>query len=117
MAQIKGVDVSVGYEKRIVAGNINFEINEGDYLYIVGENGSGKSTLMKCILGLEKVVGGSIVYGDNLKQKEIGYLPQQTFIQRDFPATVYEIVLSGCLNRLGWRPFSVKKKRTWRWKP
>ena len=111
MAQIKGVDVSVGYEKRIVAGNINFEINEGDYLYIVGENGSGKSTLMKCILGLEKVVSGSIVYGDNLKQKEIGYLPQQTFIQRDFPATVYEIVLSGCLNGLGWRPFFGKKEK------
>lgn len=111
MAQIKGSDVSVGYEKKIVADNINFEINEGDYLYIVGENGSGKSTLMKCILGLEKVVSGSIVYGDNLKQKEIGYLPQQTFIQRDFPATVQEIVLSGCLNQLGFRPFFGKKEK------
>ena len=111
MAQIKGVDVSVGYEKRIVAGNINFEINEGDYLYILGENGSGKSTLMKCILGLEKVVGGSITYGDNLKQKEIGYLPQQTLIQRDFPATVQEIVMSGCLNRVGWHPFFGRKEK------
>ncbi len=111
MAQIKGVDVSVGYEKRIVAGNINFEINEGDYLYILGENGSGKSTLMKCILGLEKVCGGSITYGDNLKQKEIGYLPQQTLIQRDFPATVQEIVMSGCLNRVGWHPFFGKKEK------
>ena len=105
MAQIKGTDVAVGYEKRTVAGNINFEVNEGDYLYVIGENGSGKSTLMKCILGLEKTVSGSIVFGDNLKQKEIGYLPQQNFIQRDFPSTVGEIVLSGCLNRLGWRPF------------
>ena len=111
MAQIKGTGVSVGYEKKIVADNINFEINEGDYLYIVGENGSGKSTLMKCILGLEKVVAGNIVYGDNLKQKEIGYLPQQTFIQRDFPATVQEIVLSGCLNQLGFRPFFGKKEK------
>ena len=111
MAQIKGTDVSVGYEKRTVATNINFEINEGDYLYIVVENGSGKSTLMKCILGLEKPVNGSIVFGDNLKQKEIGYLPQQSFIQRDFPATVSEIVLSGCLNKLGWRPFFGKKEK------
>ena len=111
MAQIKGTDVSVGYEKRIVAGNINFEVNEGDYLYVIGENGSGKSTLMKCILGLEKTVSGSITFGDNLKQKEIGYLPQQSMIQRDFPTTVGEIVLSGCLNRLGWRPFFGKKEK------
>lgn len=111
MAQIQGIDVSLGYEKRIVANNINFEINQGDYLYIVGENGSGKSTLMKCILGLEKNVGGTIKYGDGLKQKEIGYLPQQSNIQRDFPATVSEIVLSGCLNRLGWRPFFGKKEK------
>ncbi len=111
MAQIKGTDVSVGYEKRIVAGGINFEINEGDYLYIVGENGSGKSTFMKCVLGLEKPVSGSIVYGDGLKQKEIGYLPQQSYIQRDFPATVSEIVLSGCLNKLGFRPFFGKKEK------
>lgn len=111
MAQIQGIDVSLGYEKRIVANNINFEINQGDYLYIVGENGSGKSTLMKCILGLEKNVGGSIKYGDGLRQKEIGYLPQQSNIQRDFPATVSEIVLSGCLNRLGWKPFFGKKEK------
>ena len=111
MAQIKGTDVSVGYEKRIVAGGINFEINEGDYLYIVGENGSGKSTFMKCVLGLEKPVSGSIVYGDGLKQKEIGYLPQQSYIQRDFPATVSEIVISGCLNKLGFRPFFGKKEK------
>lgn len=111
MAQIQGNSVSVGYEKRIVANNINFTINEGDYLYIVGENGSGKSTLMKCILGLEKPVEGNISYGEGLKQKEIGYLPQQSFIQRDFPATVEEIVLAGCLNRLGWRPFFGKKEK------
>lgn len=111
MAQILGENVAVGYEKRIVADKINFEINEGDYLYIVGENGSGKSTLMKCILGLEKPVGGKIEFGDGLKQKEIGYLPQQSFIQRDFPATVNEIVLAGCLNRLGFRPFFGKKEK------
>lgn len=111
MAQILGENVAVGYEKRIVADKINFQINEGDYLYIVGENGSGKSTLMKCILGLEKPVGGRIEFGDGLKQKEIGYLPQQSFIQRDFPATVKEIVLAGCLNRLGFRPFFGKKEK------
>lgn len=111
MAQIQGNGVSVGYEKRIIAGDISFQINEGDYLYIVGENGSGKSTLMKCILGLEKPVKGSIDFGEGLKQKEIGYLPQQSFIQRDFPATVREIVLSGCLNRLGARPFYGKAEK------
>ena len=66
---------------------------------------------MKCVLGLEKPVSGSIVYGDGLKQKEIGYLPQQSYIQRDFPATVSEIVISGCLNKLGFRPFFGKKEK------
>ena len=79
--------------------NINFEINAGSYLCIVGENGAGKSTLLKGILRLKKPHSGEIIYGDGLKDSPIGYLPQQTAVQRDFPASVSEVVLSGCLGR------------------
>lgn len=97
--------LSLGYEGKEVAGNINFEIEAGDYLCIVGENGSGKSTLMKTLLGLQKPLGGEIITGEGLRQKDIGYLPQQTDVQRDFPASVWEIVLSGCQGKRGLRPF------------
>ncbi len=105
MALITCQDVTVGYEGKVVAEKIGFSIEKGDYLFLVGENGSGKSTLMKSILGLHSVMGGRIVTGDGLRQNEIGYLPQQTLFQKDFPASVREIVLSGCLNRSGFRPF------------
>lgn len=97
--------VSVGYNGHKVVEDLSFSVNEGDYLYIVGENGSGKSTLMKSILGLLPVISGSISFEEGLKPNEIGYLPQQTLIQRDFPASVQEIVRSGCSNRCGARPF------------
>ncbi len=105
-------DVSLAYEGRTVAANINFTINTGDYLCIVGENGSGKSTLIKGMLGLKQPSSGRIVFGDGLLQTQIGYLPQQTPAQRDFPATVWEVVLSGCLNRCGLRPFYNKKEKS-----
>ena len=105
MALLTCRDLSLGYDGREIVSGLNFEINSGDYLCIVGENGSGKSTLMKTILGLESPLGGEIVFGDGLKQTEIGYLPQQTLVQRDFPASVREIVLSGCSGRAGLRPF------------
>lgn len=105
MAQIVCRNLALGYEKRIVAEEINFSIERGDYLCILGENGSGKSTLVKTLLGLAKPISGEILYGDELSSKEIGYLPQQTLAQRDFPASVKEIVLSGCLNRTRLRPF------------
>lgn len=111
MALITCQDVRVGYEGRIVAENINFTVEKGDYLFIIGENGSGKSTLMKTLLGLRSLMSGSILTGDGLKQSEIGYLPQQTVIQRDFPASVREIILSGCLNRRGLRPFYNKEEK------
>ena len=101
-------NLTLGYNSTPILSNLNFEVEEGDYLCIVGENGSGKSTLMKTLLHLQKPLGGSIVFGDGLKQNEIGYLPQQTDIQKDFPASVYEIVLSGCQSRLGWRLFYSK---------
>ncbi len=99
MALIEIKNASMGYEGKTVLSDINLKINEGDYVCIVGENGSGKTTLMKCLLGLMSVQGGSISYGDGLKQCEIGYLPQQTVLQKDFPASVSEVVFSGCLNQ------------------
>ena len=100
MAILTAKNLAVGYEKQPVLKNINFQIEEGDYFCIVGENGSGKTTLMKTILGLLPPVEGSIEVGQGLMKNQIGYLPQQSDVQRDFPATVYEIVLSGCQNSL-----------------
>ncbi|MBR0228526.1 MAG: metal ABC transporter ATP-binding protein [Clostridia bacterium] len=105
MAQLTCKDLSLGYEGHAILTGLNFSVSAGDYLCIVGENGSGKSTLMKTILGLQKPLAGSIAWGDGLKNSEIGYLPQQTAVQKDFPATVWEIVLSGCQFRAGRRPF------------
>lgn len=105
MAQIICQNLTLGYDGKAFLHDLSFSINAGDYFCIVGENGSGKSTLMKTLLHLQPPISGSILMGDGLKQGEIGYLPQQTLIQRDFPASVREIVLSGCQNRCGFRPF------------
>jgi len=101
MAQIICKNLIVGYEGQVVRDNINFAVNKGDYLCIVGENGSGKTTLMKTLLSLQKPMGGEIIFGDGLNANEIGYLPQQSTIKRDFPATNFEIVLSGNLGHSG----------------
>ncbi len=98
-------NVTLGYEGSVVTEDINFTVNEGDYLYILGENGSGKSTLVKALLGLKSQMSGDINFGGGLGKNEIGYLPQQTVVQRDFPASVKEIVRSGCVTRSGLRPF------------
>lgn len=111
MALINVSDVSLGYEGKPIVKSLNFSVNKGDYLCIVGENGSGKSTLMKTILGQKNVLSGKIEYSEGLKQTEIGYLPQQTEVQKDFPASVKEIVLSGCLNGCGMRPFYSKSQK------
>ena len=105
MALITCKNLTLGYDSREIVSGLNFEVNAGDYLCIVGENGSGKTTLMKTLLGLNAVISGEIVFGDGLKRNEIGYLPQQTLVQRDFPASVFEIVLSGFCGDIGWRPF------------
>ena len=105
MALIKCKNVSIGYEGQTVVKDLDFQIDPGDYLCIVGENGSGKSTLVRSLLGLKNVEKGQIIYGDGLKQTEIGYLPQQTDVQKDFPASVYEVVRSGRLNSRGFHPF------------
>lgn len=111
MAQIKVKDLSIGYDGQVVLSNLNFEVNIGDYLCVVGENGSGKSTLMKTLLSLTSSMDGEITFGDGLSKREIGYLPQQTPVQRDFPASVWEVVLSGCQMRAGFRPFYNKKEK------
>ena len=101
----------LGYEGKMVVYGLSFTVNTGDYLCIVGENGSGKSTLMKTILKLNTPISGQILTGDGLLPDEVGYLPQQTMVQKDFPASVREIVRSGCLNRCGLRPFYNKTEK------
>ena len=115
MALLTCEDLSLGYEGKPILEHVSFRVEAGDYLCVVGENGSGKSTLIKTILGLRRPLHGRIISenrteaaGDRLKRSEIGYLPQQTLVQRDFPASVLEIVRSGCQGRQGLRPFYSK---------
>ena len=111
MALITCRDLTLGYESQAILEHLSFQVNPGDYLCIVGENGSGKSTLMRTVLGLQKPMAGTIAFGDGLMENEIGYLPQQTAIQKDFPATVWEIVLSGCQAHMGKRAFYGKPEK------
>ena len=108
MAQLTCQRLCVGYEGKSVLQELNFEVFAGSYLCIVGENGSGKSTLMKTILGLQPPISGRILTGDGLRKNEIGYLPQQTAAQKDFPASVWEVVLSGRQNHPHFPPFYTK---------
>ena len=101
MALVTLKDVTIAFEGVNAVENVSFRVDRGDYLVVIGENGSGKSTLMRAMLGLVHPQKGTISYGDGLKKNQIGYLPQQTAAQRDFPASVEEVVLSGCVNRLG----------------
>ena len=109
--QISVQDLTCGYDGHVIFSRLTFDVYAGDYLCIVGENGSGKTTLMKTMLGLQKPMSGTISFGNGLKNGEIGYLPQQTAAQKDFPATVREIVLSGCQGRMGRRPFYGKHEK------
>ncbi len=104
-------NLNISYDGKNILENINFSVEDGDFLVIFGENGSGKSSLMKTILGLSVQNCGEISFGGGLKRHDIGYLPQTSPVQRDFPASVSEVVLSGCLNKLGWRPFYGKKEK------
>lgn len=108
---IKCKDLDISYENKNIISNLSFEVNEGDYLCIVGENGSGKSSLVKAILSLSNNFKGEISFGDSLKQNEIGYLPQQNNLQNDFPASVWEVVLSGNLNNKKFSPFYSKEDK------
>ncbi len=111
MAQFICKDISVGYEGNVIFRDLNFQINQGDYLCILGKNGAGKSTLLKSMLNLKKPISGEFILGDGLLRTDFSYLTQQNEIQKDFPASVREIVLSGCQNRTGFLPFYTKKDK------
>ncbi len=111
MALITCEDLTFSYEGKDIVQHLSFTVEKGDYLCIVGENGSGKSTLMKGLLGLKQHKSGKIEFGEGLSRKDIGYLPQQTPIQKDFPAGVMEVVLSGSLNQGGLFPFYHGKQK------
>ena len=105
-------DVSLGYEGQTVLSHLNLTIRDGDYLCIVGDNGSGKSTLLRGLLGLLAPQSGEILRAPELERGAVGYLPQQTRAQRDFPATVLEVALSGCLNQKGSRFFYTRAQKS-----
>ncbi len=112
MKLIELENVCLSYESTVVTENLSFTVNEGDFLCIVGENGSGKSTLVKSMLNLKSVTSGCVKFFDGMNSKDIGYLPQQTTMQKDFPASVFEVVLSGCLAHKKGIFFSKKQKQT-----
>lgn len=111
MAQLICKDLSIGYEGRIIAKDINFTAEAGNYISVVGENGSGKSTLIKTLFNLHKPLNGEIKLSEGLKFNQIGYLPQQTDIQKDFPASVSEVVMSGFMGRHKFLPFCSKAEK------
>ena len=111
MALIRLNNATVSYEGDLAAENVSFSVEKGDYLVILGENGSGKSTVMKAMLGLVKLKSGEVIHSDGLKKNGVGYLPQQTRIQRDFPASVEEVVQSGVVNRMGRRMFPGREEK------
>ena len=108
---IKCENLSLGYDGKAIVENLNFEIKDGDYLCIIGENGVGKSTLIKTLLKLIKPISGEVIYNENLLPTEIGYLSQQQQLMKDFPASVFEIVISGYQSKVGIRPFYNKKEK------
>ena len=111
MVQIKCIDAAIGYDGKKIAEGISFEVESGDFLCIVGENGSGKTTFMKTLLGLNKVISGKIEFTDRVTGNKLGYLPQQSEEKRDFPITVEEVVRSGCVGSLGFRPFLTRSQK------
>ncbi len=104
--------LDLGYEGQVIVKDLNFTVNEGDYVCVVGENGSGKTTLMRTLLGLIQPLSGQIIFADGLSRTQIGYLPQSTAAQKDFPASVREIVISGCQGRCGLRPFYNREEKS-----
>lgn len=111
MALIGCNEAAFAYDGRRVVWGLNFAVEQGDYLCIVGENGAGKSTLIKGLLGLMKPCEGQVYTGEGLIHGQIGYLPQQTQVRRGFPASVWEVALSGCLGAMGRRPFFGRAER------
>ena len=111
MSQLICKNISIAYEKENVVDNLSVTIEKGDYVSIIGENGTGKSSLLKGILGLVGLKNGQVIFDEGCSRKNIGYLSQQNSMQKDFPASVYEVVLSGCLKNKGFKPFFTKKEK------
>lgn len=111
MSQLLCKNVTIAYEKDVIVKDLSFQVDSGEYISIVGENGTGKSSLLKAILGLIHIKSGEIQFGEGLKRNKIGYLSQQSQLQKDFPASVFEVVLSGCLNGRGMLPFFTQKDK------
>ncbi len=111
MTLINCENITLSYDGKSVISNLSFSVSQGDYLCVIGENGAGKSTLTKGILGLLKPNSGKITFENGLLMNEIGYLPQQSDIQKDFPASVKEVVISGCLNKCGFLSFYKKEHK------
>ena len=105
-------NLTLGYEKEVIIKDISFSVNDKDFIIVTGKNGAGKSTLIKGILGLIKPMGGEIIFDSSLNRKLIGYMPQETKVDASFPASVYEIVLSGTINKLGFKPFYSKESKS-----
>ena len=110
MAILKVNELSLGYEKQVVINKISFEVNNKDFILVIGSNGAGKSTLIKGILGIIKPISGEIIY-DSKTKNHIGYMPQEAKVDRNFPASVMEIVMSGLINRMSYRPFFNKEDK------
>ncbi len=108
MLKVKNLSVSLGGVE--ILKDISFCVNKGDYVCIVGENGGGKSTLIKAILGQTAISGGAVSFAENAGK--IGYLSQQGVIQKEFPASCFEVVCSGCVNKLGARPFFSRAEKS-----
>ena len=111
MSAVSVSDVTLSYDNLTVAEHVSFDVEFGDYVCIVGENGTGKSTLLKTIVGIHQPKSGHILFDCDIRNGDIGYLPQQMVVRDDFPASVGEIVLSGCLGLLGKRPFFGAEER------
>lgn len=111
MSAVSVSDVTLSYDNLTVAEHVSFDVEFGDYVCIVGENGTGKSTLLKTVVGIHQPKSGHILFDCDIRNGDIGYLPQQTVVRDDFPASVGEIVLSGCLGLLGKRPFFGAEER------
>lgn len=111
MSQLECKNISIAYEKENVVDNLSITIEKGDYVSIIGENGTGKSSLLKGILGIVSLKSGQVTFDEGCSRKNIGYLSQQNAMQEDFPASVYEVVLSGCLKNRGFMPFYTKKEK------
>ena len=110
MAMITLNNLTLKYDGNVVLQNVNFSVNEGDFICVVGENGTGKSTLIKSLVGLKSIDSGEVIY-ENINRSDISYIAQQNNIKRNFPATVLEVVMQGLEGRKNLTPFYKKEEK------